>query len=463
MPTTVNLGKLAMYRQKFGDLTYMRAFGQGILLLNTTKAIHDLLDKRARIYSDKPRPTMAVDIIGLNQSMPLAGYDDRYKLMRKMTNSAFNRRSIEAYQECQYDAVRFYLKSLFRQPSEFQEQARRNIIRLVLRFSYGLGGEMVDAEYVSEAKAMMHSITTALLPGAYAVDFIPWLKYLPSWFPFAEFQRIGRKCHDEVLAFADRPFQYVKAQLTNGSAAGCMVADLLRDISSVAAKSKVNQEEAEDVLKWTAGSMLAAAQETTYATTMNFLIAMALYPDVQTKAQTEISEVASGTGLITIEDLDRLPYVQAVVKEVLRWRVSIPQGLPRQSMEDDWYNGHFIPSGTVIFPNLLAISRDVDRPEEFLPERFIGTDSALNPSDYAFGFGRRICPGKHLVESFIPLLVANILLYYNIREPSVIPEGSAGPRDVQYTKNTVSQPESFALDISPRSGEHVKRLATMDS
>ncbi|KAI0070192.1 cytochrome P450 [Panus rudis PR-1116 ss-1] len=231
----------------------------------------------------------------------------------------------------------------------------------------------------------------------------------------------------------------------------------------MALKSKVSPEAAEDVLKWTAGSMLAAGQETTDSATMSFLIAMSLHPDIQTKAQSEVDAIASGAELITVEDLDRLPYVQAVVKEVMRWRISVPQGLPREVTEDDHYNGYFIPKGTVIFPNVWAISRSVDQPEEYIPERFLAADPPLDPSEYIFGFGRRACPGKHLAESFIPLLMANILLYYDIREPSSVPEGLVGPRDVKYSTNMVSQPEPFAVDISPRTTEHAKRLATMNS
>ncbi|KAI0070606.1 hypothetical protein K474DRAFT_763986 [Panus rudis PR-1116 ss-1] len=175
---------------------------------------------------------MAGEIVGLDQLMPLVGYNERYKLMRKMTNGALNHGSIKKYEDIQYDAVRFFLGGIFRDPTDFYELSRRNVARFILRFAYGLQGEMVDSEYISDSKAMMHTVTTVSLPGSYLVDFLPWLRYLPHWFPFTEFQRIGKECRDQLQDFHSRPLRYVKEQLDKATATDCMVADLLREIEA---------------------------------------------------------------------------------------------------------------------------------------------------------------------------------------------------------------------------------------
>jgi cytochrome P450 len=64
-----------------------------------------------------------------------------------------------------------------------------------------------------------------------------------------------------------------------------------------------------------------------------FILAMRLYPNVMKKAQAEIDAVVGRERLPSFEDRDQLPYVRAVVKEVLRWRPVAPLGLPRRVMK----------------------------------------------------------------------------------------------------------------------------------
>ena len=79
---------------------------------------------------------------------------------------------------------------------------------------------------------------------------------------------------------------------------------------------------------------------------------MSLYPDVQKRAQAEIDAVIGPNRLPTLADRSRLPYVEALVSEVLRWGPIGPVCIPHRLMEDDVYNGYFIPKGTVILANV---------------------------------------------------------------------------------------------------------------
>jgi len=54
-------------KKKTGDMMYLEALGNRILVLNSTKAAHDLLEKRATIYSDRPSFTMIGELIGLDK------------------------------------------------------------------------------------------------------------------------------------------------------------------------------------------------------------------------------------------------------------------------------------------------------------------------------------------------------------------------------------------------------------
>jgi cytochrome P450 len=83
-----------------------------------------------------------------------------------------------------------------------------------------------------------------------------------------------------------------------------------------------------------------------------FFLAMALNPEVQIKAQEEIDRVIGLGRLPTVEDRKRLPYINAVVQEVLRWHPVVPMGVPHMSTVDDMYDGYFIPKGSLLMPNI---------------------------------------------------------------------------------------------------------------
>ncbi|KAK7441011.1 hypothetical protein VKT23_016792 [Stygiomarasmius scandens] len=119
---------------------------------------------------------------------------------------------------------------------------------------------------------------------------------------------------------------------------------------------------------------------------------MAQNPDVQRKAQEEIDAVVGPEQLPTLSGRGRLPYVEAVIKEVLRWRPAVPLGIPRRVGSDDMYEGYRIPSDSIIISNVWAISRDVNPKypaSEFIPERFLDENPLVDPASYVFGFGRR--------------------------------------------------------------------------
>lgn len=79
---------------------------------------------------------------------------------------------------------------------------------------------------------------------------------------------------------------------------------------------------------------------------------MTLFPKVQRIAQEEMDRVLGPGRLPTVADRAKLPYVDAVVKEVLRWHPVAPMGIPHMSVEADTYKGYYIPKGSLIMPNI---------------------------------------------------------------------------------------------------------------
>jgi cytochrome P450 len=83
----------------------------------------------------------------------------------------------------------------------------------------------------------------------------------------------------------------------------------------------------------------------------NFIAVLLLFPDVQAKVQAEFDAVIGGGRLPVLEDKPRLPYLHAVLKEVLRWRPLVPTGIPHMTSEEDVYKGYYVPKGAVVIGN----------------------------------------------------------------------------------------------------------------
>ena len=165
----------------------------------------------------------------------------------------------------------------------------------------------------------------------------------------------------------------------------------------------------------------AAGAETTATTLYWWALAMVAYPEVQKRAQAELDSAVGRSRVPTFSDAANLPYIQAIVKEVLRWRPALPLGLPHTSSEDDWYNGMFIPKGTLVLPNLWSCNHESssygDDAKSFRPERFLDANSKAIPGPAetreeghgTFGFGRRACVGKHLANEALFIDIATVL------------------------------------------------------
>ena len=94
-----------------------------------------------------------------------------------------------------------------------------------------------------------------------------------------------------------------------------------------------------------------------------------MYPEIQTRAQKELDNYLGSTRLPDHEDREHLPYCQALLMEVLRWRPAVPLGIPHRLMVEDWYDGYHLPAGSMIVPvstSLRLVARSESLPIECL-------------------------------------------------------------------------------------------------
>jgi cytochrome P450 len=82
---------------------------------------------------------------------------------------------------------------------------------------------------------------------------------------------------------------------------------------------------------------------------------MTMYPEVQATARAELDAVIGPDRLPSLKDRDRLPYINALIKEVFRCGLVVPQGLPHKARADDIHDGYLIPQGSLIMTNIWYV------------------------------------------------------------------------------------------------------------
>ncbi|KAL1532960.1 cytochrome P450 71A1-like [Salvia divinorum] len=161
--------------------------------------------------------------------------------------------------------------------------------------------------------------------------------------------------------------------------------------------------------------IFVAATDTSAATVIWAMTALVKNPVAMERLQREIRELVGDRTQVNEDDLPKLAYLNAVIKETLRLFPAAPLLLPRESMSDCKINGYTIPAKTLVFINAWAIARDPEsweNPDEFVPERFLNSSIDILGTDFKvipFGAGRRGCPGIAMGLATVELTLANLL------------------------------------------------------
>lgn len=194
---------------------------------------------------------------------------------------------------------------------------------------------------------------------------------------------------------------------------------------------------------------------------------MVSHPEVQERAQAELDVVVGRARVPTIQDLPHLPYIRAMVKETLRWRTVAPISVPHRASEDDWYEGHFIPKGTIVIPNVWAFHQDReifgDDVDQFNPARYLDADGEVisgfaeskEEGHFTYGFGRRVCVGKHLANQSLFIDIAIMLWACKIEKSRDPATGKEVPVDIHgfFDAGLAVRPAPFQCSITPRFAE----------
>ncbi|PFH52584.1 hypothetical protein AMATHDRAFT_74066 [Amanita thiersii Skay4041] len=460
MPLEKEWLTFAKWGDIWGDICSVTVLGQPIIILNSRKAAYEMLDKKSVIYSDRPTLQMGGELVGWKNTLVLLPYGDRFRRYRRLFHSLVgSHATIKKFIPVEELETRRFLRRVLAKPEDLASHIRKTAGAIILRISHGYEVKENNDPFIELADRATEQFSLATAPGRFLVDFMPTLRYVPSWLPGAGFQKKAAAWSATLSNMVEQPHNFVKQQLAAGTAA--------ISFSSAFLESKRLSSEEEFDLKWSAASLYAGAADTTVSAIYSFFLAMTLYPEVAKKAQEEIDSVVGGDRLPTYADRDSLPYVDALIKEVFRWNTVVPTAVPHRAMQDDVHDGYYIPKGSLIIPNIWKLMHDPKvyaDPFTFRPERFLAMKDRLaepDPRQICFGFGRRpsfltIREGMHLADASAFLSCALSLAVFDI---SKYVENNVVIEPVHdNTTGTISHPKPFKCCIKPRSGKAVSLI-----
>ncbi|KAL1722891.1 cytochrome P450 [Schizophyllum commune] len=455
-PSDFQWEKFAEWAKEYdSDLIYINVAGQAIVSLQSFEACIDLLERRSSIYSSRVDTPM-LDLMGWDFQFSAMKYGPYWRAHRRAFHSAFNIDAARRFLPQQAKATNMFLRRMLEaSTSSLDKELRYMVGSTIMDITYAIDAKPEHDPYIDTADIAFREAAKAGIPGAYLVSIFPFLKNVPDWMPGAGFKRYAKEWKEVTMQMINAPYEEAKRQMTAEPNRESFVSLLL---SKSRAKGD-DEEDMETIIRNTAALTYIGAMDTTVATILNFTLDMLANPEVQRRAQAELDSVLEPGRLPEYGDEERLPYITAIMKETMRLYPVAPMALPHlhSGKTDDVYRDFLIPKGAFLIPNTWALAHDEKMypdPYAYKPDRFLTADGKLNrdvrdPSLYAFGFGRRICPGRHMALSSVWHAIASILRVYNI-EKAKRPDGTVIEPVREYKSSLLYSPEHFECQYVPR-------------
>ncbi|KAG1726484.1 cytochrome P450 [Suillus lakei] len=365
---------------EYGPLITIRSGTEKIVYIGRHKAAMDIMEKQGASVADRPHSVSASELFSNGQVLAFVHNGETFRRMRRALHTHLQPKAAEAYEPLQMSYAKNAVLSILEDPVNFQKHASAYASTTITKVAYGKNAD--DSE-VEGGRQFLLTLFKVVVPGAYLVDTIPWLKYLP-W-------------NNNV--------------------------DIGPSFGRYLLENDYGLTESEQA--FLAGSFFAAGSDTTAAGICTVLMAAACFPEQQAKVHAEIDSVIGRHRAPTFADQQSLPCLEAFISEAMRWRPLGPVymvgtvGFPHRATKDVIWGNYCIPAGTTVVGSHWAINRDPEvfpDPYAFQPQRWLN-DKGLVRDDltsFLYGFGRRICPGQHIASRSLFINLALIFWAFQL-------------------------------------------------
>ncbi|KAK0442535.1 cytochrome P450 [Desarmillaria tabescens] len=398
IPTKRAFLKYEEWTKEYGPVYSLTRFGKVYIVVGRYDAAMEIMEKGGSQTSDRPRSIAGSETFSGGLRSIMLNDTPRWRILYRLVihldeheayanvlfirafHSHWKTDKAAAYEPLQLHHAKKLILSILDNPVGLTMHANTYAASVIFTLTYGkTTPTTLDDPDLQDMVRDSRRFRMVILPGAYLVDTIPILRWVPGY--LAELKR----WHQDSLVLIRRCLGRIQTRMDAGEDAAYL-----------------------------AGAMFGAGSNTTAAALTFIVMTAACFPDAVRVVQKEIDEVVSGDRCPTFQDRERLPQVMAFVYECYRWRPLVPSGIAHAANQDFIWKGYVIPKGATIVASPWSIFRSPDffpDPENFDPQRWI-VDGKLREDikQFVYGFGRRICPGARIANR--SLFINTALLFW---------------------------------------------------
>ncbi|KAI8523421.1 hypothetical protein RHMOL_Rhmol13G0072000 [Rhododendron molle] len=448
-----NLTELA---KKFGQILLLRMGQRNLVVVSSPNLAKDVLHTQGVEFGSRTRNVVFDIFTGKGQDMVFTVYGEHWRKMRRiMTVPFFTNKVVQQNRFGWEDEAGRVVEDVRKNP----EAATNGMVlrrRLQLMMYNNMYRIMFDRRFESEEDPLFVKLKAlngerSRLAQSFEYnygDFIPVLR------PFLRgYLKVCKDVKERRLKLFKDYFVDERKKLGSGKSMDSNGKCAMDHILDAQNKGEIN----EDNVLYIVENINVAAIETTLWSIEWGVAELVNHPHIQNKLRNELDSVLGAGVQITEPDIEKLPYLQAVVKETLRLRMAIPLLVPHMNLHDAKLGGYDIPAESKILVNAWWLANNPDNwknPEEFRPERFFEEESKVeaNGNDFRylpFGVGRRSCPGIILALPILGITLGRLVQNFNLLPPpgqsKIDTAEKAGQFSLQIMKHStiVLKPRSF--------------------
>uniref|UniRef100_A0A9J8AAN2 Steroid 21-hydroxylase n=2 Tax=Cyprinus carpio TaxID=7962 RepID=A0A9J8AAN2_CYPCA len=426
----IHLTSLAL---RYGNIYRLNCGNTTMVILNNSEIIREALVKKWSDFAGRPHSYTGDIVSSGGRTISLGDFNEEWKAQRRVAHSALQHcttDSLHSVIEKQAHHLCQVLRDYNGKAVDLSEDFTVAASNVITTLTFGKSHDKFSVDLQKLQVCLNEIVSLWGSPWISALDSFPLLRKLPNP-PFSRLMKeVARR--DELIG---KHIEEFKVRM-NGQMMQVMIKH----------RSKFTLTDTH--VHMTTVDLLIGGTETT-AALLNWTVAFLLHrPEVQNKVYEELCGVLD-VRYPQYSDRHRLPYLCALINEMLRLRPVAPLAVPHRAIRNSSIAGHFIPKNTIIIPNLYGAHHDPevwDDPYSFKPERFLegggGSLRALIP----FGGGARLCLGEAVAKMEMFLFTA-----YLLRDFQFLPASKEEPLpDLRGVASVVLKVKPYTVIAHPR-------------